>query len=60
MITFHVSCISTSTPKVEFGCFKEVTFAMLSSTFSCPVPVVAFERMIIREETEPASDDIMI
>ena len=60
MITFHVSCISTSTPKVEFGCFKEVTFAMSSSTFSCHVPVVAFERMIIREETEPASDDIMI
>ena len=24
------------------------------------VPVVAFERMIIREETEPASDDIMM
>ena len=60
MITFHVSCISTSTPKVEFGCFKEVTFVMSSSTFSCHVPVVAFERMIIRDETEPASDDIMI
>ena len=57
---FHVSCISTSTPRVEFGCFEEVTFAMSSSTFSCPVPVVVFERMIIRDETEPASDDIMI
>ena len=61
VIPFHVSCISTSTPRVEFGCFKEVTFAMSSSTFSCHVPIVAFERMIIiRDETEPASDDIMI
>ena len=59
VITFHVSCISTSTPRVEFGCFEEVTFAMSSLTFSCHchVPVVAFERMIIRDETEPASDD---
>ena len=57
----YFSAASTSTPKVEFGCFKEVTFAMSSSTLSCPVPVVAFERMIIRDETEPAaSDDIMI
>ena len=61
MITFHVSCISTSTLRVEFGCFEEVTFAMSSSTFSFHVPVVVFERMIIiRDETEPASDDIMI
>ena len=60
VIPFHVSCISTSTLlRVEFGCFEEVTFAMSSSNFSCPVP--AFERMIIiRDETEPASDDIMI
>ena len=58
VIPFHVSCISTSTPRVEFGCFEEVTFAMSSSNFSCHVPVVAFERMIIREETEPASDDL--
>ena len=57
MITFHVSCISTSTLRVEFGCFEEVTFAMSSSNFSCPVP--AFERMIIiRDEAEPASDDL--
>ena len=56
VIPFLVSCISTSTPRVEFGCFEEVTFAMSSSNFSCPVP--AFERMIIRDETEPASDDL--
>ena len=55
----YFSAASTSTPKVEFGCFKEVTFAMSSSTFSCHVPVVVFERMIIiRDETEPASDDL--
>ena len=57
VIAFLLSCISTSTPRVEFGCFEEVTFAMSSSNFSCPVP--AFERMIIiRDEAEPASDDL--